>query len=111
MWNFVLKLITILIVTMEKELIVKWKIRETETAGILKLLPVLAEGTKSEIGNILYAIYQSETNPNEIILHERYADEAAVEAHKNSVHYQTIVVDKIMPHLETREVFIVNKLF
>jgi quinol monooxygenase YgiN len=95
---------------MEKELIVKWKIRETETAEILKLLPALVEATKNEEGNILYAIYQSEGNQNELILHERYVSEAALEIHKNSEHYQTIVVNRIIPHLEAREVSIVTKL-
>ena len=95
---------------MEKELIVKWKIRETETAEILKLLPALAEKTRNEKGNILYVVYQSESNPNELILHERYVDANAVEAHKNSEHYREIVVNSILPHLEEREVHIVNKL-
>lgn len=95
---------------MEKELIVKWKIRETETAEVLKLLPALAEKTRNEEGNILYAIYQSEDNANELILHERYADTAAVEVHKNSEHYQDIVVKKILPHLEVREVLIVKQI-
>ncbi|MBF4516870.1 antibiotic biosynthesis monooxygenase [Flavobacterium sp. ANB] len=95
---------------MEKELIVKWKIKETETNEILKFLPALAEKTKNEKGNTYYAIYQSESNPNELILHERYVDEHAVQAHKDSEHYQEIVVGKILPHLENREVLVVNKL-
>jgi autoinducer 2-degrading protein len=96
---------------MEKELIVKWKIRETETAAVLELLPELAAQTKKEQGNIAYAIYQSEKDPNEIILHERYIDEEALEAHKNSEHYQAIVAGKIIPHLEVREVLFVKQLF
>jgi quinol monooxygenase YgiN len=96
---------------MEKELIVKWKISESKTSEILTLLPELAEKTRKEKGNLLYAVYQSEGNANELILHERYVDEAAVEAHKSSEHYQTIVVGKIIPHLETREVSLVKKLF
>ena len=95
---------------MEKEVIVKWKIQETETAGILKLLPTLAEKTKKEPGNIHYAIYQSENDPNELILHERYVDAEAQEAHRNSEHYQSIVVGKIVPHLEVREVYVVKQL-
>lgn len=95
---------------MEKELIVKWKIRETETAEILKMLPALAEKTRNEEGNILYGIYQSEENANELVLHERYTDAAAVEVHKNSEHYQEIVVKRILPHLETREVLIVKQI-
>lgn len=95
---------------MEKELIVKWKIKETETSRILKLLPELAAKTKNEIGNIFYAIYQSENDPNEFILHERYTDERAAETHRNSEHYQKIVAREIIPHLEAREVMLVKKL-
>jgi quinol monooxygenase YgiN len=94
----------------EKELIVKWKIKHTETSRILKLLPELAEKTKKETGNILYAIYQSENDPNELILHERYADEHAAEAHRNSEHYQQIAVGEIIPNLEIREVTVVKRL-
>ncbi|TRW26635.1 antibiotic biosynthesis monooxygenase [Flavobacterium zepuense] len=96
---------------MEKELIVKWKIRKDKTSEILILLPALAEATKKETGNLLYAVYQSESDPNELILHERYADEAAAEAHKASNHYRDIVVGKIIPHLESREVTIIRQLF
>jgi quinol monooxygenase YgiN len=96
---------------MEKEVIVKWKIEAAKTAEILTLLPELAEETKKETGNLYYAIYQSEDDPNELILHERYTDAEAQEVHRNSQHYQSIVVDKIIPYLEGREVNVVKKLF
>lgn len=96
---------------MEKELIVKWKISASETPRILKLLPQMVEKTRNEQGNISYNIYQSANDVNELILHERYVDNDAVEAHKASGHYQEIVVGQIIPHLEIREVTIVNKLF
>lgn len=96
---------------MGREAIVKWKIRETETSEILKLLAELAEKTKKEEGNISYTIYQSESDPNELILHECYVDQDAQDAHKNSEHYQAIVAGRIIPHLEAREVYIVKKLF
>jgi len=96
---------------MEKELIVKWKIKEMETPGILNLLEELVEKTRNEPGNILYHIYQSADNSNELILHERYVDSDAVEVHKNTAHYQQIVMGQIIPHLEIRELTIVKKLF
>ena len=95
---------------MEKEIIAKWKIKESETNRILKLLPELAETTKKEKGNLFYTIYQSETDPNELILHERYADADAAETHKKSDHYQNLVVKEIIPHLDGREVTFVRKL-
>ena len=95
---------------MEKELIVKWKIKAAETDRILQLLPALAEQSRREAGNISYAIYRSQTDPDEFILHECYADESAAEAHRKSEHYQKIVAAEILPHLESREVTVVRKL-
>ncbi len=96
---------------MEKELIVKWTIRESETSRILGLLPQLVEKTKNEKGNLSYHIYQSADNQNVLILHERYADQEALESHQNSAHYQETVIAQIIPQLENREVQPVNKLF
>ncbi len=96
---------------MEKELIVKWKIKESETQGILTLLEELVEKTRNEPGNISYHIYQSVENANELILHERYVDADAVEKHKAADHYQKIVLEQIIPHLEIREVNLIQKLF
>jgi autoinducer 2-degrading protein len=96
---------------MEKELIVKWKIRETETQRVLGLLPQLVENTRNEKGNLLYSIYQSVDDANVLILHERYVDAEAVEVHKASVHYQEIVAGQIVPYLEVREVSGVKKLY
>lgn len=96
---------------MEKEIIVKWKIKETETSRILDLLAGLEEKTKGEKGNLSYNIYQSVDDANVLILHERYTDAEAAEAHKNSAHYQEIVVKQIVPYLEIREVSSVKKLY
>jgi autoinducer 2-degrading protein len=95
---------------MEKELIVRWTIRESETSRILDLLPQLAADTKNEKGNLAYSIYQATDNANVLILHERYADQEALEFHKNSTHYKEVVVAQIIPYLENREVQLLTKL-
>jgi quinol monooxygenase YgiN len=94
---------------MEKELVVKWKIKAAELPGILELLPELAEKTRSEDGNVFYEIYRSESEPTEFVLRERYVDDEAAQAHRNSEHYQRIVAGKIIPHLEVREVMVVKR--
>ena len=95
---------------MEKEIIVKWKVRESERTRILELLPDLAKKSRAEEGNALYAIYQSDSDPNVIILHERYKDERAAEAHRQSAHYKAIVTNEIIPNLELREIDVVKRL-
>ena len=97
-------------VPMEIEIIVKWKIKESETARILAMLPELADRSKCEKGNVFYTIYRSKNDPHEFILHELYTDADAFEAHKTSEYYQRIVVGEIIPHLVLREVTFVNKL-
>ncbi|MBD2610339.1 MAG: putative quinol monooxygenase [Nostoc sp. ZfuVER08] len=95
---------------MEKVVIVKWRIKKSETSRILKLLPELAQKSRSEEGNISYTIYQSESDPCELILCEHYTDNAAAESHRRSEHYKRIVAQEIIPHLEDREVISVKKL-
>lgn len=95
---------------MEKIVIVKWKLKESEAPRILEMLPELAEKTRNEEGNLSYTIYQSESDPRELILHEHYVDAAAAETHRQSQHYKRIVVNEIIPHLEVREVLSVKKL-
>lgn len=96
--------------TTTRTLIVKWTVKPTETSRIQALLPELAQKTKAEPGNLLYATYQSETDPNVFILHEQYADAEAAERHRQSDHYQRIVVKEIIPHLANREVIAVRPL-
>lgn len=95
---------------MEKVVVVRWRVQESETARILDLLPELAEKSKSEPGTMAYAIYRSETDSNEFFLIEHYADAAAAESHKQTEHYQRIVASAIRPYLETREVTSIVRL-
>ena len=97
-------------VDMSKELIVRWKIRESEIPRILAMLPELASKTRSEPGNLSYAIYQAENSPGELILHEQYVDAEAIEFHRKSEHYQKIVATGITPYLDLREVIAVKSL-
>ena len=62
---------------MEKIVVAKWKIKESEASRILKMLPELAEKTRTEKGNISYTISQAENDPRELILHKQYVDAAA----------------------------------
>jgi len=96
---------------MKKTVIVKWKIKTSATTEVLKMLPELVARTRNEPGNISYAIYQSETDPSELMLHEEYADADALEAHKKSEPYQRLVVQEIIPRLEKREVTLATRLF
>jgi quinol monooxygenase YgiN len=73
-------------------------------------LAEVAKKSVAEEGNLFYKVHQSNTEPNTLILFEGYKDEAAVAEHRNSAHFQTLVIGKIVPLLESREVVLATQL-
>ncbi|WP_025141920.1 putative quinol monooxygenase [Pedobacter jeongneungensis] len=88
----------------------KWQIIEGELHNVLAYLPELAEKSTAEPGNLYYKVYQDNADPNLIMLNEAYQDEEALVAHRNSQHYQDIVVAKIVPLLKERQVMLTHQL-
>ena len=88
----------------------KWQVKEGKLATVLALLAKLAPPSRNEAGNLLYNAYQSNADPNTIVLLEAYTDEAALAAHRSSAHFQQIVIQEIIPLLENREVVLATKL-
>lgn len=90
--------------------IAKWKVKRGELATVLSLLPDVVKASLAEKGNLFYQIHQDKADPDILLLYEGYKDEAAAADHRNSVHFQTIVVGKIVPLLEAREINITTPL-
>ena len=88
----------------------KWQVKEGQLKNVLGILQEMARQSRAEEGNLFYEIYQSNSDSNTIILHEGYKDAAAAEAHRNSPHYQTMVLGQIVPQLDNREVIHTNRI-
>ncbi|KQV78653.1 hypothetical protein ASD15_21515 [Massilia sp. Root351] len=58
----------------------------------------------AEPGCLGYEVYRGVEAPGSLLLIERYRDEAALEAHKQSGHYHALVVGPVLPLLEARRV-------
>ena len=89
----------------------KWKVKETSLDEVLELLKEVSEKSRSEEGNISYEVNQSTTDRNTLLLHERYINNEAIEVHRNTDHFQQLVLGKIVPLLEEREVVIAKRLY
>ncbi|TRW27146.1 antibiotic biosynthesis monooxygenase [Flavobacterium zepuense] len=93
---------------MEKQQIIHvfatWKVREGQIDKVLNLLKTVRAESIKETGNLFYKIHQSISEPNILVLAEGYTGEAAVAEHRNSSHYQELVIGEILPLLENREV-------
>lgn len=88
----------------------KWRVKEGRLAAVLTLLAELTAESTAEEGNLLYKIHQSRADANTLVLYEGYKDEAALAQHRNSQHFQTLVIGKIVPLLEDREIVVTTEL-
>jgi (4S)-4-hydroxy-5-phosphonooxypentane-2,3-dione isomerase len=88
----------------------KWRVREGELDAVLALLADLTVKSMEEEGNLLYKVHQSTSDANTLILVEGYKDESALADHRNSAHFQSLVLSKIAPLLEGREIVITTEL-
>ena len=68
------------------------------------LLQAAAAVRANEPGNLVYTAHQDPKEPTQYFIYEQYADQMALEAHRNSAHYQQIVVAQIGPLLAERAV-------
>jgi quinol monooxygenase YgiN len=77
---------------------------ETVLASIAELRPL----SLAEPGCLGYEAFRSLTEETALVLIERYRDDAALEAHAGSPHYQEIVVGRVRPLLTDRRVEILR---
>ncbi|GAB4042679.1 putative quinol monooxygenase [Spirosoma litoris] len=91
-------------------IVAKWQVKEGQLEAVKALLPELVKQTIAEKGNLFYKLHQSVADQHTLILFEGYADETAMNEHRNSAHFQELVVQQIVPLLEKREVDIANEI-
>ena len=87
-----------------------WKVKNGQVSNVLNLLKTVQNESIKEKGNLFYKIHQSNTDLNTIVLFEGYTDEDAIAIHRNSSYYQDLVIQKIIPLLEKREIVLATLL-
>ncbi|KQR70715.1 putative quinol monooxygenase [Pedobacter sp. Leaf176] len=87
-----------------------WKVKEGNIENILEILKTVSAESIKEEGNLFYKIHQGNTDSNTIVLFEGYANEAALDEHRNSAHYKDLVVGQLIPLLESREVILTSPI-
>jgi autoinducer 2-degrading protein len=88
----------------------KWQVKAGNLDAVLALLPQVVQLSNAEAGNLHYTVFQDRDNPHLLILSEAYRDDDALNEHRNSAHFQDIVVAQIVPLLEAREVVLSHQL-
>ena len=82
-----------------------WRTQPGQEETVRQLLLQAAAAVRAhEPGNLLYVAHQDAADPAHFLVYEQYADQAALEAHRDSAHYQQVVVGQIVPLLAERQV-------
>lgn len=88
----------------------KWQIQPGRLDEVLGLLREVAGQSTREPGNLFYKIHQSTSDQNTLLLYEGYRDEPALAAHRDAKHFKNLVLEKIIPLLEHREVVLTRSI-
>ncbi|MFC9082735.1 putative quinol monooxygenase [Streptomyces sp. NPDC057062] len=87
----------------EVVVIARWSPSAGRIETIAALLPELIQQSRAEPGCLGYQAYRPDGADNgDFVLVERYADQSALDAHRNSVHFRTLVLERIVPLLADR---------
>lgn len=82
----------------------RWQTTPASLGVVTELAHALREQSLAEPGCLGYEVFRNTDEPAELVLLERYRDAAALEAHRQSPHYQALVVARIRPLLTQRQV-------
>lgn len=84
--------------------VARYRTKEGEENTVLPLLDTMAAASRQEPGNLAYRVHQGTEDPRTIVLYEEYVSEVDFTAHCATPHFQEIVLGKVVPLLESRDV-------
>ena len=88
---------------MSRVLTVTWLARPGHEERVAEILRMMVEKTRQEPGCIHYDVNRSIDDPCRFLIYEVYRDDAALNDHQESDHFQRHVIGEALPLLQSRE--------
>lgn len=79
-------------------LAVTWVAKEGHEAEVSKIFAVLEAESRKEPGCLMYIVHRHRTDTRRFFIYEQYKDDAALEAHRGSPHFQKFAVRELPKH-------------
>ncbi|HET9697672.1 MAG TPA: putative quinol monooxygenase [Terriglobales bacterium] len=76
-------------------LAVTWKAHDGHETEVARLFSSLQDASRKEPGCLMYLVHRHKTDQRRFFIYEQYEDDAALEAHRNSDHFQQIAVAQL----------------
>jgi quinol monooxygenase YgiN len=82
---------------------VMWEVRDGEIAAAADIVTRFVPEARKEPGLELLMVNQCTTNPAQFLFYEVFKDAAAFEAHQETPHFRTLILEEALPRLSKRE--------
>ncbi len=82
-------------------LAVTWIANEGNESAVISAFKRLADGSRKEPGCRMYVVHQHRDDKRKFFVYEQYDDDAALQAHRDTPHFQEIAL-KTLPALGKR---------
>jgi quinol monooxygenase YgiN len=82
-------------------LAVTWQAKEGQESEAARLFRTLQTASRMEPGCLMYVVHCHRTDPRRFFIYEQYKDDAALQAHRDSAHFQRYAVGEL-PRIATR---------
>jgi len=73
-------------------LAVTWVANPGKEAEVANIFGKLEEASRQEPGCLMYVVHRHRANPRVFFIYEQYHNDAALEAHRQSPHFQQYVI-------------------
>ena len=82
---------------------VTWDVREGEADAAAGIIARFAPEARKEPGLELLMVHRQADNPSHFLFYEVFKDAAAFEAHQETPHFRTMIMEEALPKLARRE--------
>lgn len=82
-------------------LAVTWMAKEAHELEVANVFAKLEAASRTEPGCLMYIVHRHLTDPRRFFIYEQYSDDAALAAHRNSLHFQRYAVGEL-PNIALR---------
>ena len=88
---------------MEKIIIAQLRVKENSIAQFLELAAIMVKNSTAEKGCLVYRLFTEVAMPTEFFVYEKYINQDAIVAHRDSEHYKTFLT-AVVPLLSDKPV-------
>ena len=82
--------------------VVRFRFEPEDRAEVAEILRLLAAESRQEPGCASYIPHQLQDDPNTVLIYEQYRDAAALEAHRESVHFKKYAIEGLFQKMRDR---------